>query len=161
MVLNLEAATEGDYEDIVEVYSELVELHVENLPWKYQRPEKEIFSKAVFMENLKSKNSLILLAKQKVKVIGLINVKIEKAANLPLNVARRYAKIHDLVVKESFREKGVGKKLLDEAQKWVQSKGVTDIELEVYDFNEEAMAFYKKDGFREVSHIVRKVLKGR
>lgn len=161
MDLNLEAAVEADYKHVVELYSKLVETQMENLPWKFQKPEKEVFSKAVFVESLKSKNTLILLAKQKVKLIGLIYIKVEKAANLPLNVARRYAKIQDLLVKGSFKGKGVEEKLLLEAQKWVQSKGVTDIELEIFDYNEEALAFYKKDGFQEVSHIVRKVLKGR
>ncbi len=161
MDLILEPATLEDYEEMIDVYSELVDLHVANLSWKFQRPEKEIFSKAYFEECLKSKNNLILLAKQKDKAIGLVNVKIERSAKIPLYLPRRYAKINDLVVKESFRGKGVGKKLLEEAQKWIQAKGVTDIELEVYDFNADALAFYKKDNFQEVSVTLRKTLKTR
>ena len=54
--------------------------------------------------------------------------------------------LDDLVVTERYRKFGIGKKLLDEVLKEANAMGVEQIRWQVLDWNEPAIAFYKKIG---------------
>jgi len=66
--------------------------------------------------------------------------------------------IDSLAVKEGFRRSGVGRALMERAHQWARDKGVTQVELGVWEFNEGAMAFYEKLGYRPASRKMRRVL---
>lgn len=55
-----------------------------------------------------------------------------------------------MIVKESFRGKGIGKKLLDYAKKDLKSRDINDIEINVWENNEIGLGFYKKHGFKTI-----------
>ena len=54
--------------------------------------------------------------------------------------------IEDLCVDESVRSKGVGTLLFDAAEKFAKEQQCGSITLNVWNFNEGAMAFYEKNG---------------
>ncbi|MBK7148248.1 MAG: GNAT family N-acetyltransferase [Bacteroidetes bacterium] len=54
--------------------------------------------------------------------------------------------LDDLVVTERFRKFGIGKRLLDEVLREAHEAGVEQIRWQVLDWNEPAIAFYKKIG---------------
>lgn len=66
-------------------------------------------------------------------------------------VARQYAMIGDLVVRKRFRRSGVGQSLVERAHQWALDKGAVQVELSVWEFNKEAIAFYEKLGYRTAS----------
>ncbi len=156
MKLTLQAAKKADYFAFVDLYAELVHLHAEKVPWKFKVPKIPAFSEAYFEKCRRSKNCLLLLAKNGNELLGLLNMKIEKSPQLPLYVKRRFAKINDLVVKPEVRRLGVGKGLLMEAEKWARSKGVRTIELDAY--NKEAIPFYEDMNFEIVRLNMKKDL---
>ncbi len=55
--------------------------------------------------------------------------------------------IDDLCVDESVRRMGIGKKLLDRASLYAKEKQCRHIMLNVWEFNESAIEFYKNYGF--------------
>ncbi len=57
--------------------------------------------------------------------------------------------IHELVVDETYRRKGVATLLMNEAIDYFRKRGLDMAELWVGDENETARKFYKKFGFRE------------
>lgn len=61
-------------------------------------------------------------------------------------VPRRHAVLEDLAVRDGYRHLGVGTSLLERAHQWVLSKELSQIESNVWEFNEEAIAFYGKQG---------------
>ncbi|MBB6453558.1 GNAT superfamily N-acetyltransferase [Salirhabdus euzebyi] len=55
--------------------------------------------------------------------------------------------IDEIFVLEKTRGLGVGKKLMDEAIKWLESKKVKKMKLHAYTWNEKAIQVYEKMGF--------------
>jgi ribosomal protein S18 acetylase RimI-like enzyme len=64
-----------------------------------------------------------------------------------IKVARRYAEIDNMAVKRSAQRQGVGRALIDAAADWARGRKVTGLELNVYEFNEAAVALYRAAGF--------------
>lgn len=63
-----------------------------------------------------------------------------------------FAYLGFMFVKPDQRGKGVISQLLERLKKWSQSKGITEIRLEVYNDNEPAVRAYEKAGFKK--HMV-------
>ncbi len=61
----------------------------------------------------------------------------------------KFGYVGELFVKEEFRGMGVGRALLEKAEKWFAEKGITKIFLDAYAQNP-AVNFYKKLGYREL-----------
>ncbi len=61
----------------------------------------------------------------------------------------RFGYVGELFVKEEFRGMGVGRALLEKAEKWFAERGITKIFLDVEAENP-AVNFYKKLGYREL-----------
>ncbi len=77
------------------------------------------------------------------KVIGWIQVNIEQKSLL----VGRYAEIAALVVDENQRGKGVGKSLLQAAEKWAVEKKVDLIRLRSNLKRTDAHRFYSREGY--------------
>lgn len=60
-----------------------------------------------------------------------------------------------MYVKPEFRGKGLNNLLLDDFKKWVLSKGITEVRLEVYSDNEPAVRAYEKAGFEKILTTMR------
>lgn len=50
-------------------------------------------------------------------------------------------------VHPAFRRMGIAKALLDAIEEYAVEKGISRIDLTVWDFNEDAIAFYKASGY--------------
>ncbi|MFN4319329.1 MAG: GNAT family N-acetyltransferase [Aquificaceae bacterium] len=57
--------------------------------------------------------------------------------------------IHELVVLPQYRNKGIGKALVEKAIEYFKSRGLDTVELWVGDRNTQALEFYKSLGFEE------------
>jgi GNAT superfamily N-acetyltransferase len=70
---------------------------------------------------------------------------------------RRVARIDEIVVRPDRRRQGVASALLDAALAWARDQaGVTAVDLTVWEFNNEARAFYEAHGFETlVRHLGR------
>lgn len=80
------------------------------------------------------------------EVVGMIIGKKLKARSWLQTKAG--AQIDNLIVKEKYRNQGVGKKLFESFKKWAKALGVERIELDTRYSNESAIQFYEKQGFK-------------
>ena len=99
---------------------------------------------------LKSKKNLMLVAEDNGKVIGGGFCKIEKEPNWSKNKNRGHIGV--LFVEKEYRRKGIGSRIIDELVKWLKKKNITDVRIQVYSKNTNAINAYKKYGFKE--HIL-------
>lgn len=60
-------------------------------------------------------------------------------------------------VDESFRKKGIGRRLVGEIVKWAKENGAKYLEIDVYSKNP-ALSFWKKLGFKEICKRMRKII---
>ena len=57
--------------------------------------------------------------------------------------------IDEILVFEDYRKLGIGKKLLEEVEDWLKTRGIDQIILNVFLWNRGAADFYRKAGFEE------------
>ena len=70
----------------------------------------------------------------------------------------KHGYVYDIFVKEEFRGKGIGKKLLEEAESYCREKRYSRILLMVSVNNVEAIRLYNKMGFKAEQTYMGKVL---
>ena len=99
-----------------------------------------------FKAELEKKNSAVFIAEDK-KPIGIIIATYFK----PLRISKfaRKGYVSNLYVQKNYRNKGVGKKLLDISLKWLKENKVKYISLEIHLENKDALNFYSKMGFEK------------
>lgn len=106
--------------------------------------EQEIFSqpwtKQGFLDALKNKDTLYLVAKKNNVVSGYLG----------LWQSFEEADITNVAVKPECRRQGVAGRLLDETKRLAALRGITALTLEVRVSNEPAIRLYEKHGFRSL-----------
>ncbi len=90
----------------------------------------------------------------------MIRSEVRTAPDLPLFVPHRFVYIDDLAVSEHFRHQGVGLALVERVHQWTRDKGLTEVELGVWEFNTPARILYEKLGYQTTRRIMSKRLGG-
>ena len=160
MTVYIRLAVEKDYEVYCDLFYEINELHRLALAGIFQQPVGKIIEQEYFLSLLDDKNTAIFFASQgsEGRVAGFVYVLIRETPSNPLLVPRRYAVVDTLVVRPAFQRSGVGRALMNKAEEWAVSLGVSEIELNVYEFNQDAQAFYGRLGYATYSRKMSKKL---
>lgn len=99
------------------------------------------------IESLKQqlkKGQVFILAKEKDNIVGFASYE-PRYAGMPKT------KIHKLYILPSAQGKGVGKKLIQRLNASAEAKGDGILSLNVNKFNNSAIRFYEKNGFKETA----------
>ena len=158
MEINVRKANSYDYNAICELFDEIDALHRDNLPHLFQKPsgparEQEYYSGLIADENVG-----LFVAEAGEKLVGFVHTIIRDTPPFPIFVPRRYAMVDSIVVKSGFQNRGMGRILMDKMQAWAIAKGATSIELSVYEFNETAICFYERLGYKTFNRRMSKDL---
>jgi ribosomal protein S18 acetylase RimI-like enzyme len=144
-------ATVMDYAGICAVLSEVDALHREALPQVFRDPGTVVRSRAYIASIVEDENAGLWVAEDEGQIVGLLNVSARETRDLPILVPRRYAVIENLAVAAAYRRRGIGRALMQVADDWALAKGIEQVELHVYEFNEGARAFYEALGYQTAS----------
>jgi len=145
-----------DYGGLCRVYTEVDLLHNQDLPEIFVYPEKISRSKEFITGILEDDNAAMFVAESNGKIIGFVHVYIRKTPDIPILVKRRYAYISEIAVTRELHGFGIGKALMKEAEKWAVQQNTSQAELNVWDFNRNAIDFYTKLGYSPSYHIMKK-----
>lgn len=140
-------ARQEDLERVNELRKEVNELHVSGRP--------DIFKKG-FGDEIKNyiyvvwdaENKDILVAERDGVICGFACVQYIDRPESPYMKARKFYDIDEFCVDAGFRRQGVATELIEFAKADAKSKGFEKIELNMWEFNEDALAFYKAVGFK-------------
>jgi ribosomal protein S18 acetylase RimI-like enzyme len=80
-------------------------------------------------------------------VEGYCFAEIQENSSTPILLPSEFIYINELVVRPGSRRSGIGRALVLDLKKFAQQKGITQIKLDVGQFNSEARAFFKSQGF--------------
>lgn len=158
MAIHIRRAVERDYEVYCNLMSEINELHRLALPGIFQQPAGRIVDQDYFLSLLNNDQSAIFIAEYNGQAAGFVNVVIREAPVYPVLLPRRYGVVDTLVVHPAFQRTGVGRALMDQGEAWAASQGVSEVELNVYEFNLGAQAFYRQLGYTTYSRKMSKKL---
>jgi diamine N-acetyltransferase len=145
--VHIRAAEIKDYEGIEKIAFEGIKKHFQALPQIFKFSETSI-DKKVYEQLVTDKNSnfVILSACKDDEVVGFLLGECQEVHESEDFIGRRYFYIRTLAVLETMKRRGIGSLLFNYIKSYCKEKGITDIELDVFDFNQEAIKFYEKHG---------------
>lgn len=155
-------ATPEDYQGLCDVLEEVDALHRETLPHIFHLPQPyPPRSREVIQAWIDNGDTYLLIAEETGQIVGVNMVKIDSSCQEnPIMTPRRFASIGPLVVCEGFQQRGIGKELMKQTIDWVidHHPEVTHVELNVYEFNQGAIAFYRQLGFKTLARTMEQKL---
>ena len=140
-----------DYVRINELFWQSDYFHYENEPYIYKKTTEGYRSKEYIEELINDKNNNLIILEKENKVIGFLYAYEEAKGHLPFHQKRKYIVLDNIVIDEKYRNKGYGKILLDYIIEYAKKEKYNDIILNVYNFNENAIKFYEKNGFKTIT----------
>lgn len=91
-------------------------------------------------------------------MIGFITFEINSESYFDTNL-KKFGVVSELFVKENARGKGIGKKLMQEAEKYFARKGLNTVKIQCSTLNKHALNFYEKSGYINRQTLLYKELK--
>ncbi|MGH2424869.1 MAG: GNAT family N-acetyltransferase [bacterium] len=157
MTFEIRRATARDIKQILPVWGELAGFHASLDPAFTPSPEWPREYGAYLKTLMAREDALALVAKEDLEIIGYA---VGRITTLPPFFEHRFrGYIHDVYVREEFRRRGLGRRLVEEILAWFDRRGVTLVELTVAANNSEAIPFWKRLGFFVYMHQMKKELR--
>ena len=133
-------------DDLDRVFELLNELYKNEL--KYEK------FKEIYKLKLNDENSYYIVAIEDDKIIGILTSELQ----LKLHRAKKQSFIEDLIVDKEYRNKGIGKALLQNAVDYAKSKDCNVVELTCYIKDEDTHRFYENNDFVKHSYKFKRYL---
>ena len=100
---------------------------------------------------LEDRNAHLIVAVHNSRVVGVLYAEIQEAPGDEVTQGYRRVSVEELTVRSDYQSVGVGTLLMVEAEKWAKLNQICDLTVLVYDFNDRAVDFYKKNGYKPYS----------
>lgn len=149
MNLTIRPAVIEDCERILPLQKEIADLHHTGRPDLF-KTEARAFTKEAFAERLADPKHTIYIAEtDHGQVVGYAFAWIKNYRNHPTYVDFDCFYLDDICVLKSYRRHGIGKMLLGRCKEKAKESGCRMMELGVWSFNKDAIAFYESCGMLE------------
>ncbi len=87
------------------------------------------------------------------QAVGFVNLSL-RYDYVPGATKRPVAYVEGIFVLAQFRQQGLGKLLIEQAEEWARQQGCSELASDVLQDNPASQAFHKKVGFDEVDRVV-------
>jgi diamine N-acetyltransferase len=144
--LIIREASIADHRAISLLCAQVDALHAHGRPDAFREP-LEPRSIAFLQERLAEADATMLVADIGGAVVGFARVKLGRPPEDAMHRPRVFAYVEEVVVSSDHRRLGVGKALMHGVETWARERRVGQIELTVWEFNEEARKFYESLGY--------------
>jgi len=156
--VTIRPATADDYDQLCEIISEVDALHRDHLSDIFRQPDGPARERDYTLGLLADENVGLFIAEAGGELVGFVQVLLRDSPSSPFVRPRRFALVDALGVCQGHRRVGIGRTLMEEAERWARVKGATAIELNVWEFNVGALAFYDKLGYKTRNRRMDKAL---
>ena len=156
--VDIRPAALGEQDALCGLFAELDRLHRTARPDFFRCTDGPARPPAIIADLIAGPRSAILVAESAGRLDGLVTVMLQGIAGLPILVPRRVALIDNLIVRADRRRQGIGRRLLDRAERWADAQGAQAVEIVVHEFNLEARFFYDALGYRTSTRRVHRPL---
>ena len=139
-------AKREDLSRVNELRRQVNDLHVEGRPDIFKpgfSQELQDFLYKIF----ESDNMDVIVAERGGVICGFACVQYVDKPESPYSYARRFYDVDEFCVDARFRRQGVATELIDFIKQQAKAKGFDRVELNMWEFNEDARAFYEAVGF--------------
>ncbi|MFE8700631.1 GNAT family N-acetyltransferase [Cytobacillus sp. FJAT-54145] len=158
MNITIDVAKPEDFDAVNSIVKEGQDLHAEALPYIFRKVDP-VMPRSYFKELLESQDAEIFVAKINHEIVGFAIMDIKVSPPFDSMTPRKYAYMSDFGVSSNVQKTGIGSALFDACVEWSKTVGASDLELNVWEFNEKAISFYEKKGMKNLSRKMNLVLK--
>ena len=149
MDINIRPAVPEDCFRIRPLQQEIVELHHQGRP-DLVKDEARFFTGETFLKRLEDPNHTVLIAETaEGEVVGYVFGWVISVRNHPTYVDFDSFYIDDICILKAYQRNGIGQKLLGICKAKAKELGCKNLELGVWSFNRDAIAFYENCGMKE------------
>ena len=139
-------ATREDLPRVNELRRQVNDLHVQGKPEWFKPGFSEELQQYLYVL-FDSDDHALLVAEVNGMVVGFACIKYVDRPESPYRLRCRFVEIEEIGVDESCRRSGAGRALLEAVKGIAKEKGFSRIDLNMWEFNEEALRFYESIGF--------------
>jgi ribosomal protein S18 acetylase RimI-like enzyme len=157
--MNIREANSDDKKQIASLFSDENDHHYDLQPDVFNNlSESEILPENWFENILNNDTRFIFVSEIETQIVGLIYFTIHQVLDDPLCKQKNWIYIEEMAVLKSYRGKGIGKELLDFVETYAKQVKAESIRLDVWENNEDAVYFYKSNGFQTKKYVMWKNL---
>ncbi len=158
MSIHVRAATKEDYVSLLPIARETQEKHIQAHPHIFQSGTAGLPEK-YYLGLLKGGSKVVYVAEVERSIVGYVIMELSNVAYLDILVPRKVAFIADIAVMKSHQGKGIGYALFQKCVEWAKTKEADSLDLMVWEFNKDAMAFYERQGMESMNRTMSLALK--
>ena len=155
--IEIRKLTERDYDQVIELYVQLEELHVQARPDCFSHRDKEkIYPKDAFLHNLSYPGGLELGVFDGDRIVGILRATLWEESFMRKDL--KTVCLDNIFVLPSYRRRGIAAKLFTEVEAWAVEQGAVRLELHTWEFNKGAVAMYEAMGMTPQRYVFEKKL---
>jgi diamine N-acetyltransferase len=150
------AATTEDVQELTALYIAFHEFHVAGVSDRLRVPERYDISliQTTLEDYIKRPDIALLVADHNHHLSGFVEVLVKEDPIDTTIVFHRYGHVQSLMVTAHQRKTGVGRALLRAAKDWVAQQGMTQMRIDLWEFDAGPLHFYEHLGFRTVKRTM-------
>ena len=147
MSIAVRTANRNELERVNELRKMVNEIHVNGRPDVFRQGFCEELRQHVY-DQYDAGNSDVLVAVMDGIICGFAIVEYLEKPQSPYNNSRKIYRVEEFGVDKNIRRKGVATALVAFMKEDARKRGYQKIELDMWEFNDGALSFYEKVGFR-------------
>ncbi|KQQ94937.1 GNAT family N-acetyltransferase [Massilia sp. Leaf139] len=156
--LSYRRATVEDLPSICELGQVVNRLHHAAWPQLFEPNPDRDAEQAHWLKSLEGDAAATFLSCDGEIDVGFVTVHVAEERHCLLRPLR-FARIGTLCVAEPMRGRGIGRTLMEYAERWAASQGASEIQLEVWTFNQPAERLYEELGYAVRSSTMSKPIR--
>jgi ribosomal protein S18 acetylase RimI-like enzyme len=145
--LIIRRANDGDVDRLVGLCAVVQELHASAIPDFFKRADPKAHAHW-FREMLARTDVTAWVASSNDIVVGYALAAVVSRVETPFSVARSFYQLDQISVAPDYRRKGVARALVERVVDDARARGLHEVELTAWSFNEAAQSAFMALGFR-------------
>ena len=142
-------AKEEELEQVNKIRRQVNDLHAAGRPDIFRQDGWEFIAPFVYTR-FREEESGIIVALDGNEVVGFATVQFMHTEKTPYKCERHFYHVEEFGVDENHRRGGIATSLMNFMKKDAQERGFDKLELDMWEFNEDALLFYESVGFKTV-----------
>jgi diamine N-acetyltransferase len=150
--LRIRPAMPADYESICAMADLMDQPQREALPDRFRKPSGPVRLRDRTEKLMGDPETFLAVAELDDRVVGVANCGLLKMGDFPQKHPITSLLVRGIVVRPELRRKGIATSLVNQAIEWAREKGASEVQANVYDFNQPAAEFFASLGLAPLSH---------
>ncbi len=146
-------AKREELEAVNKIRKQVNEVHVKGCPDIFREDGWPFIGPFIYTR-FDEENSEVIAAAIEDEIVGFTVVQYIAKPETPFNKERKYCHVEEFGVDENHRRKGIAAAMIDFIKEAARKRGFKRIELDMWEFNDGALAFYERAGLKTFRRLM-------